>query len=384
MAKKNKDLIDQKKLDDLNKKYKSNLKILTKEKEISYLSTGIDDLNEVLSGDRENGGWPRGRIVELFGPEGSGKTWILSQTYKYCTENGLKALHYDAEGSYSKAFAASHGVDLERLIISDEDVCEKMAREIYQFLEEDLFDVIGIDSLASLVPERSLNQTVGAESVANLPLAMSRIIPMLNSALKKSNTVLIFVNQLRDDVGAKSFGYTKPEKTPGGRTVKFNASVRLDVRARKMPKSDRPDMFDSDNNRIGHVLKIKTQKNKVYIPFKTCEADLMYKIDRPIIRMIKEAIETDVLERQRNKNGDLWGKKLYYHDVEISPDVKYDYEEILGMLRKEGLVCDLVADMLSDDMLYEFVESGDVTEEEVQNYIERKIKEDAEKIEEIK
>ena len=356
------------KLKEINKKH--NTSIVTFENaglsNIEWLDSGIEELNAIISNMAEGGGWPKGRFIELFGPEGSGKTWLLSQVYAHCTANGLKALHYDSEGSYSKPFAQMHGVDTEKLDYSEEDCCEKIMEEIESLIESNVYDVIGIDSLAALVPKRVAESDMGKENFSPLALAMSRCFPRVNSALKKSKTVLIMVNQLRDNVGVM---YGEAEKTPGGRTTKFHASVRVDVRRKLPKKAERPDMFEGDIA-IGHHLKITIKKNKVAAPFRVCTVDLMYKMNRPIIELVKTAMETDIIERNRNKSGELYGKKVSFMGESFSPSKKENYEEIFLWLQARGVLCDLVAAMDEDDF-DQYIETKDITEEEVSLFLER-------------
>jgi recombination protein RecA len=333
---------------------------------VKYIDSGYKELNVVLSG-MEDGGYPRGRLVELFGPEGSGKTFLLAKLYAACAKNGFKVAHFDAEGTFAKEFAKMHGVDITTLHYTTEDKAETVFEQIESLCQNNVYDVIGIDSLASLVPENTIVAEMGKQTYSPLAGTISRCIPRLSSALKSSKTVLILVNQLRENVGTFG-GYGSHEHTPGGKAVKYYASLRIDVRKASYMKSDRPDLFDGDNKPIGHVLRIKCEKNKVTNPFRQCEIDLRYKLQRPIIEIIKDGIESDVLVRQRNKAGDLWGKKLTFGGSTFAPDVKDDYEAVFTWLKDVELICDFLAKMERDDFEF-FVASGDLTEEEVQNYI---------------
>jgi len=336
---------------------------------IEFIHSGDLDLDFVLSDiDDGSGGWPRGRFIELFGPEGSGKTFLVSKLFATCAERELKVALYDAEGTYHKDFAALHGVDIDKLDISYEDEAEKIFEEIESLCNSNIYDVIAIDSLASLVPRQVADNEMGKQSYSPLAGTISRCIPRLNSAVKKSKTVLILINQLRDDVG-KFAGYgPPPEKTPGGRAIKFAASLRVDVRKRSYGKTDRPDLYDVHGRAIGHSLKIKTIKNKICSPGRVTELDLMYEKPREILKAIKEAIDTDVIARQRTKAGDLRGKKLTYREMEYSPPVKEDPTAVLLWLKENDLICHLLEDMGHDDF-DQFIESEDLTPEEIQNYM---------------
>ncbi len=351
--------------DKINKRNKTHIISLSEfgEKGIQWIDTGIPDLNKALSGDAENGGWPRGRFIELYGPEGHGKTWVLSRTYAACAEKGLKCLHYDAERTYSKSFAALHKVDPLLLKYSDETNAEKVMDEIESFCMNNEFDVIGIDSLFALVPKRTRESEMGKEDYSPLAKCISMCIPRVSSVLAKSKTVLILVNQLRDSIGK----YGESEHTPGGRTIKFFASVRIDARKKSIKKEDRPEMFENGRS-IAHVLHIKTTKNKVYEPFHDCLVDVWYKKERRIIQIIKEAIEKDVIIRQRAKtSGALRGNTLTYMEKTCNPPIQYDADFTFHWLKANGLLCNLLVDMEIEDF-DEFIGAGDLTEDEIVKY----------------
>jgi len=351
-------------LAELNKRHKSSISKFQDNaaSKIEYVSTGIDELDAALGG-----GYPRGRIVELYGNEGSGKTWMVSRAFGPALGKGMNCLLYDAEGTYHQSFAKMNNVGADQLEYSIEDACEKIMDQIEGLCQDNEYDIIAIDSLASLVPARVLGDEMGKQNISPLASAIGRCLPRVNSALKKSKTVLIIVNQLRDKIGA-FFG--NPESTPGGRTVKFLASLRVEVRASKLPKSDRPDFFE-DDVRIAHQLNIRTAKNKVGNPFGRCSVDLWYKMDRLAVSKIKEAIENDVIERQRTKDGSsLRGKILKFRGFEFTPEIKYDATATLDWLRSENLLCELLVDMGIDDF-DEVIEDGDVTDAEVGVYNKR-------------
>jgi recombination protein RecA len=358
-----------KEIENINKKFKTDIHLFGEEEygKIEYIDSGIPDLNEILSGDRENGGWPRGRMVEIAGPEGSGKTYLLSRLYAKCQENGLKCMHIDAEGTYHLEFAKMHGVDPNKLHITEDDRCEEVMRQLEEFFKNNVYDVIGIDSLASLVATRTYDSEMGKQNFSPLAGAIANCYPRVNSALKKSKTLLVFINQLRDNVESSGKPWLDPEKTPGGRTIKFYASVRLMVKPRKPLKADRPDMF-IDARRIGHTLLCKTMKNKIFTPFKECSTDLMYSLPSKAISIIEEAIDKDVIERQRNKKGELYGKGLSYKGLLFVPENKYDLYSTFTWLKENEIFLDLLEQMGVDDF-EEFIESGDITEEDVQKFL---------------
>ncbi|HUS50981.1 MAG TPA: ATPase domain-containing protein [Candidatus Paceibacterota bacterium] len=359
--KKEKEDVDR--LSELNKKHKSSISKFqdNSSSKIEYISTGIEELDASLGG-----GWPRGRIVEIYGPEGSGKTWMLSKAFGPALAAGQKCLLYDAEGSYHQSFAKMNNVDASELEYSTEDACEKIMNQIEGLCEDNEYDIIAIDSLASLVPKRVLEDEMGKQNISPLAASIGRCLPRVNSKLKKSKTVLIIINQLRDKIGA-FFG--NPESTPGGRTVKFLASLRMEVRASKPKKTEKPEFFEGDV-RIAHDLNIRTAKNKVGNPFGRCTVELWYKMDRLVILKIKEAMENDVIERQKTKAGELRGRELKFRGSTFSPEIKYDASATLNWLRSENLLCELLVDMGVEDF-DEVLEDGDLTDSEVGAYLEK-------------
>jgi recombination protein RecA len=304
-------------------------------------------------------------MVELYGPEGAGKTWILSKAYAKALDSGMKVLHYDAEGTYNKIFAAMNGVDVSKLHYSDNDRCEEILSEIEQLCLNNEYDIIGIDSLAALVPQKMADDDLGKNNYSPLANAISRCLPRVSSAIKRSKTVVFFVNQLRDNVGEL---YGDPEKTPGGRSLKFYATYRLDVRRRSSKKEEFPHMYNSDGRQIGHRLCVKTKKNKVFPPGLECLVDLMYQKPSRIFDIISNAISTDVIQRQRTKTGELRGKKLTYRNLDFVPGSKFSAGEVFFWLKENGLVCNLLSDMGVDDF-EEFLISEDISDEDVEKYM---------------
>jgi recombination protein RecA len=354
--------------EDVNRECKTSFITFDEKKEVDFIDTGFPELNIVIGG-KPDAGYARGTFVELFGPEGSGKTWMVTKFFKSCQDLGLKCALYDAEGTYSQEFSKLHGLKPDFLSYSDEDKAEEIFEQIEQLCIKNKYDVIALDSLAGLVPKSVADDDMGKLKISPLAACIGRCIPRLNSAVKKSKTVLILINQLRDAVGA----YGNPEITPGGRTIKFFASLRLDVRKAYYTKTDRPDLYDLDGRQIGHVLKVKAVKNKVSKPGLVCELDLMYQMNRPVIDLIKQSIEMDIIERNRDENGEIKGKKLTFGKMSFSPKKKQDYEEVYLWLKENAVLCELIDKHSKKAGLEEqweaFIQSGDVTEEEVSNYL---------------
>ncbi len=229
--------------------------------EVPVIPTGILTLDYALG----VGGVPRGRIIELFGPEGSGKTTVALQIIASAQKQGGIAAFIDAEHAFDPNYAKKIGVNLENLLISQPDTGEQ-ALEIAEILvRSGSVDVIVIDSVAALVPRAELEGEMGDAFIGLQARLMSQALRKLTGVISKSKTVAIFINQLREKVGV-FFG--NPETTPGGRALKFYASVRIDVRKAESMKEG--------SEVTGTKVKVKVVKNKVAPPFKEGEFELIY------------------------------------------------------------------------------------------------------------
>jgi len=211
------------------------------------------------------GGYPKGRIIEVYGPESSGKTTLALHAVAEAQKKGGRAAYVDAEHAIDPEYAAKLGVDIDELILSQPDSGEQALEIVEMLASSGAIDVIVVDSVAALVPQAELDGVMEDNQVGLQARLMSKAMRKLAGILAKSGCMVMFINQLREKVGVM---YGNPETTTGGRALKFYASIRLDLR--------RADAIKNGTEIIGNSVKIKVVKNKVAPPFKTCVVDLLY------------------------------------------------------------------------------------------------------------
>lgn len=233
------------------------------------------------------GGYPKGRIIEIYGPESSGKTTLTLHAIAQAQKQGGKAAFIDAEHAINPVYAKNLGVDIDELILSQPDSGEQALEIAEMLVRSGVIDLIVIDSVAALVPQVELDGEMGDAAVGLQARLMSKALRKLSGVMNKTNCTVIFINQLREKIGVM---YGNPETTTGGRALKFYSSVRVEIR--------RSEQIKQNGEIIGNKANIKVVKNKVAPPFKTTQVDIIY--GKGISRdgeILDLAVEGDIVEK---------------------------------------------------------------------------------------
>ena len=292
------------------------------------------------------GGYPRGRIVEVYGPESSGKTTVALHAVAEVQKRGGTAAYLDAENAMDPAYAEALGVDIDQLILSQPNTGEEGLQIADTLISSGAIDIVVVDSVAALVPRAEIEGEMGDSHVGLQARLMSQALRKLSGTIAKTKTIAIFINQIREKVGVM-FG--NPETTPGGRALKFYSTIRLEVR--------RAEQIKQGANVIGNRVKIKVVKNKVAPPFKVAEVDIMY--GQGISQsgeLLDMAADQDIVDKagswysyKGEKIGQ--GRENAKKYLEEHPDI---YEDIQGQVRKAyGIDAESIADRENPEKIKE-------------------------------
>ena len=295
--------------------------------EVGSISTNCLSLDAAIG----VGGFPRGRIIEVYGPESSGKTTLALQVVASAQKLGGTAAYIDAEHALDPDYAEKLGVNIDEMLISQPDSGEQALEIAETLVRSASVDVIVIDSVAALVPRAEIDGEMGDSHMGLQARLMSQALRKLTAIVSSSNTCFIFINQLRDKIGVM-FG--SPETTTGGKALKFYASVRIDIR--------RIGAIKEGDRVVGNRTKIKLVKNKVAPPFRECEFDIMY--GEGISKegdLIDLATKFEIVEKSGawfSYKGERLGqgrenvKKLFKENTELRDRVEYDVKVALGLI----------------------------------------------------
>lgn len=298
--------------------------------EIDTVSSGSLTLDIALG----VGGYPKGRIIEIYGPESSGKTTFALQAIAEVQKTGGRAAFIDAEHALDPVYAKNLGVDINELLLSQPDTGEQALEICEALVRSEAINIVVIDSVAALVPQAEIEGEMGDSHVGLQARLMSQALRKLSGTINKTNTIAIFINQLREKVGVL-FG--NPETTTGGRALKFYSTIRLDVR--------RGEQIKNGDNVIGNKTTVKVVKNKVAPPFKTAAVEIMYgqgvSREAEIIDLASEIGIIDKSGAWYSYKGEKIGqgkenaKAFLKNNPEIAKEIEAKVRESYGILNKE-------------------------------------------------
>ncbi|MCR4661494.1 MAG: recombinase RecA [Clostridia bacterium] len=319
----------------INKAYGKGSIMPLGENRISYSDNSISTGCLAIDVATGIGGIPRGRITEIFGPESSGKTTLALQVIAQCQRQGGVCAFIDAENALDPQYAEALGVDLDSVLISQPDDGDQAINILRDLVNSGAVDLVVVDSVAALVPKAELEGDMENANIGQQARLMSKAMRMVGGVVFRTNTCVIFINQLREKVGVM-FG--SPETTPGGRALKFYASMRIDVR--------KTDQLKTGGDAYGNKAKIKIVKNKMASPFKTAEVELIFgKGFSNEASILDMAIEKKIVEKSGswfsyNDEKIAQGKEKCIDYLENNPEVFNEIEnkvrEAYGLpLRKE-------------------------------------------------
>ncbi|MEJ1306699.1 recombinase RecA [Latilactobacillus sakei] len=302
--------------------------------QVSTVSSGSLALDEALG----VGGYPRGRIVEIYGPESSGKTTVALHAVAEVQKQGGTAAYIDAENAMDPKYATALGVNIDDLLLSQPDTGEQGLEIADALVSSGAVDILVVDSVVALVPRAEIEGEMGDAHVGLQARLMSQALRKLSGTINKTKTIALFINQIREKVGVM-FG--NPEVTPGGRALKFYSTVRLEVR--------RAETIKNGTDMIGNRARIKVVKNKVAPPFKVAEVDIMY--GQGISRtgeLVDMAVEKDII----NKSGSWYsyGSERIGQGRENAKNYLADHEDVEDEVRLKVRAAYGISDVPEEDL----------------------------------
>ena len=307
---------------------------------VTAVSTGSLTLDLALG----IGGLPRGRIIEIYGPESSGKTTLALHSVAEVQKEGGTAAYIDVENALDPVYAAALGIDIDELLVSQPDSAEQALEITESLVRSGAVDIVVVDSVAALVPQAEVDAEMGQTQVAAQARLMSQALRKLTSSIAKTNCIVIFINQLRLKVGIV---YGNPETTPGGNALKYYASVRIDIR--------KSEILKNGSDPYGNHVKCKVVKNKVAPPFKVAEFDILYgKGISKVGEVLDLAVEAGIVEKSGawfsyNDERIAQGREKAKTYLEENPDVMQEIENKIREISSGGGLGDALSVSPIDD-----------------------------------